>query len=120
MAERPSRPLVLVRQRSSYCTNGTILPILIRLRATDLEADAAAFNADGARSGPTRAALVPAGQVSFSIFPAEYKGPSLQCGNNNDAVCVLDHFLRNAFVGVAMTSENTAADSSSRFSVSLS
>src|ERR1700730_11142993 len=62
----------------------------VRLRAANLEAHAAALNADGGRRRPAVAALVPAHQISLSILPANNKGRCLKARNNYDAVSVFD------------------------------
>ena len=45
--------------------------------AADLKSDAAAFDADSARRGPTRSNLASAGEVSLAIFAAYDESPSL-------------------------------------------
>jgi hypothetical protein len=68
------------------------------IKSAAREADAAALNANRARRRPSRAALVPAGQVAFPILAAKYESRGLESRHNHDAVCVLKHFVRDAFV----------------------
>ena len=70
----------------------------VRLGSADLEADAAALNANRARRRPSLAALVPAGQVAFSILAAKYESRGLESRHNHDAVCVIEHLIGNALI----------------------
>src|ERR1035437_5853126 len=66
--------------------------------AANLEGNAPTLDPDGGRSGPSWAAFVSAGQVSFPIFPAEHERRCLKVRHNHDAVSVFEQFLRNALI----------------------
>src|ERR1017187_4311663 len=61
----------------------------VRLRTTDLEADAAALDTTRGGRRPARAALVAAGQIPFSVLAADYESRRLEPRHNDDAVCLL-------------------------------
>src|SRR3954454_15498351 len=57
----------------------------IGLRASYLETDTTAFDTHGCRSGPSRRALIAAGEVALAVLASEDKGGGLQSRHNHDA-----------------------------------
>src|SRR5439155_12493929 len=68
------------------------------LRATNLQANTAALNADSTRSGPALAALISTGQIPLSVLTTDNERALLQTRYNYDAVCLFQQVLRNAFI----------------------
>ena len=69
------------------------------MRAADLKANAAAFDANRGGRRPARTALLTAGQIPLSVLAADYEGPRLERWHNDDAVRLLKQILRNPLVG---------------------
>lgn len=64
-----------------------------------MEADAAAFDANGSGRGPAGATLVAAGEVAFAVFAANEEGGGFHVGDDDDAVGIGEHVLGDAFIG---------------------
>jgi len=90
------------------------------LFSANLETDATAFDGHGTRSTPAGAIDVAAGDETLSILGANDEGAFLESGDNHDALSAIEQILRNALVGVPITSCITTAESASRCAISSS
>ena len=70
----------------------------VGLGSADLEAHAAAFDADRPRRRPSGSISLPAGHIAFAKLSTDQKGRGFHPGNNDDATGVRQQVLRDAFV----------------------